>query len=110
MSTDRNAPTYRTLSAAAAKTLLDEGTAQLIDIRDVHAFTQAHIAGAVRIDNANVDAFIGAVDKTVPLIVCCYHGISSRNAAQFFAEQGCREVYSLDGGFEGWCAAFPDGA
>lgn len=110
MSTDQSAPTYRTLAAAAAKTLLDKRAAQVIDIRDTYAFTQAHIAGALRIDNSNVDTFIGALDKTVPLIVCCYHGISSRNAAQFFAEQGCREVYSLDGGFEGWCAAFPDGA
>lgn len=100
-------PSYQTISAAAAKSLLAERTALLIDIRDEQAFAEAHIAGAQRIDNNNVGTFIGAVDKTQALIVCCYHGISSRNAAQFFAEQGFNEVYSLDGGFEGWRSEFP---
>ena len=101
-------PSYQTVSAAAAKVLLGERTAQIIDIRDAQAFAQAHIAGALRIDNSNIDTFINAVDKTLPLIVCCYHGISSHNAAQFFAAQGFAEVYSLDGGFEGWCSEFPN--
>lgn len=99
---------YQTLSASAAKALLDAGTAQLVDIRDEQSFSSAHIAGAVRIDNDNVGTFIEAVDKTRPLIVCCYHGISSRNAAQFLAAQGFNEVYSLDGGFEGWRDQFSD--
>lgn len=100
-------PSYQTISAAAAKTLLGERTTLLVDIRDEHTFAQAHIAGAQRIDNSNVGALIDAVDKTQPLIVCCYHGISSHSAAQFFADQGFTEVYSLDGGFEGWRSEFP---
>ena len=42
------------------------------------------------------------MDKEKPLIVVCYHGNSSQGAAEFFASQGCREVYSLDGGFVEW--------
>lgn len=37
-----------------------------------------------------------------PLVVVCYHGISSQNAAQYLHEQGFDDVYSLDGGFQAW--------
>lgn len=99
--------TFRTITAHAAHTLLAEPRTQLIDIRDERAFNEAHIERAERIDNNNAGNFITAADKTAPLIVCCYHGISSQNAAQFFIEQGFEEVYSLSGGFESWRASFP---
>lgn len=37
----------------------------------------------------------------------CYHGISSRGAAQFLIGQGFESVYSVDGGFEAWSKTFP---
>lgn len=100
-------PSFQTISAAAAKLLLDSPAARLIDIRDEHTFNAAHIEGAQRIDNSNIDAFIAAADKSQPLIVVCYHGISSQHAAQFLAAQGFDEVYSLSGGFEDWQRTFP---
>ena len=39
-----------------------------------------------------------------PVLVYCYHGISSQNAAAFLIERGFETVYSLDGGFEAWRA------
>ncbi|VEI47096.1 rhodanese-related sulfur transferase [Actinobacillus equuli] len=36
------------------------------------------------------------------MIVICYHGVSSRNTAQFLVEQGFERVYSVKGGFDGW--------
>jgi len=100
--------TFRNISAADAHTLLAEPRAQLIDIRDEYAFNEGHIERAQRIDNNNVGDFIATADKAAPLIVCCYHGISSQSAAQFFIEQGFDEVYSLSGGFEGWKISFPN--
>ena len=44
-------------------------------------------------------------DFETPVIVCCYHGISSQQAAQFLIHQGYDEVYSLDGGYEAWLNA-----
>lgn len=93
---------FKNISVADARALLDARPAQLIDIRDEASFDEAHIDGAQRIDNASIDAFIGAADKSRPLLVVCYHGISSQHAAQFFAAQGFEEVYSLSGGFEEW--------
>lgn len=99
--------TFRTISAAGAQTLLAAPDTQLIDIRDSSSFEAGHIERAVRIDNDNVGNFIATANKSAPLIVCCYHGISSQNAAQFFVEEGFAEVYSLSGGFEGWKSAYP---
>jgi thiosulfate sulfurtransferase len=100
-------PDFQTISAADARTLLDTRPTQLIDIRDELTFEQAHIAGAQRIDNDNIGAFMAAADKSQPLIVVCYHGISSQHAAQFMVAQGFAEVYSLTGGFEDWQRTFP---
>jgi thiosulfate sulfurtransferase len=43
----------------------------------------------------------------VPVIVCCYHGVSSQQAAQFLIHQGFENVYSMDGGFEAWRKELP---
>lgn len=102
-------PSFQRLSLDAAKNLLDtRQTAQWVDIRDALSFQQGHIPSAVRIDNDNLGDFLAKADRQAPLVVCCYHGISSQNAAQFFAGEGFNEVYSLDGGFEGWRGAFPE--
>jgi thiosulfate sulfurtransferase len=99
--------TFRTITPADARTLLASPATQLVDIRDSFSFDEGHIERATRIDNDNVGHFIAAADKAAPLIVCCYHGISSQSAAQFFIEQGFVEVYSLSGGFEEWKTSFP---
>jgi thiosulfate sulfurtransferase len=41
-------------------------------------------------------------------VVCCYHGISSQQAAQFLVSQDFTDVYSLDGGFTQWQLQFPE--
>jgi len=46
-------------------------------------------------------------DAKKPVLVMCYHGISSRGAAQFLIGQGFESVYSVDGGFEAWSKTFP---
>ena len=101
---------FQTISATDARALIDTRPAQLIDIRDELTFLQAHIEGSQRIDNDNVEAFIASADRSQPLIVVCYHGISSQHAAQFMATQGFSEVYSLSGGFEDWQRTFPEAA
>ncbi|GIU42948.1 thiosulfate sulfurtransferase GlpE [Shewanella colwelliana] len=75
---------------------------QIVDIRDSASFEAGHIANATNLTNENLAAYIGNADMDKPLIVVCYHGISSQNAAQYLNEQGFDEVYSLDGGFQAW--------
>lgn len=77
------------------------------DIRDPQAFRAGHVPGAVSVNNSNVSEFLTAADPDQPLLVFCYHGHSSQGAADFFANQGFAEVYSVDGGFEEWRLSYP---
>ncbi len=49
-----------------------------------------------------MERFLSTADKDKPLIVYCYHGNSSQGAANYFFDQGYKEVYSMDGGYEAW--------
>lgn len=99
---------FKHIKMAEAKTLIDNNSAQFVDIRDAMSYQAGHINGAQRVDNNNLAEFIAQADKNSALVVCCYHGNSSQGAAQYFAEQGFADVYSLDGGYEMWKLAFPD--
>jgi len=85
---------YRQLAASQSTTLLD--------IRDPQSFAQGHIDEAIHIETINLDLFVAEQPKDQPLVICCYHGISSQSAAAYFAEKGFTDVYSLDGGYAGW--------
>lgn len=80
----------------------------LVDIRDPQSFFQGHIPGSRHLDNDTVGAFIEEASREAPLVVVCYHGHSSQQAAAWLAGQGFAEVYSLDGGFTDWQCRHPD--
>lgn len=98
---------FKNLLPAAAVVLIDEG-ATVVDIRDGNSFATSHIKTAFNLNNDNLPAFLDQANRHNPLIVCCYHGISSQSAADFLAGQGFDDVYSLDGGFEQWRLQFPE--
>lgn len=98
---------YRCINSEQACELIDQG-AQVVDIRDETSFAELHIHGARHLNNHNLPDYLAEADFDTPLIVCCYHGISSQSAAAYLAHQGFETVYSLDGGFEAWRANHPD--
>jgi len=53
----------------------------------------------LHLSNESLPDFLRDADFDAPVGVCCYHGISSQQAAQFLISQDFTEVYSLDGGF-----------
>ena len=74
----------------------------MIDIRKSEAYNKGHIKGFVNITNSSIKGFIGKTSKETSIIVCCYHGNSSQGFSQSLCEIGFKNVYSLDGGYEGW--------
>jgi thiosulfate sulfurtransferase len=86
---------------------LSEQKYVVVDIRDTASFQAHHIPGAIHLSNENFSDFIREADLDAPVVVCCYHGISSQQAAQFLISQDFTEVYSLDGGFTDWQIRFP---
>ncbi|MDA1135366.1 MAG: rhodanese-like domain-containing protein [Proteobacteria bacterium] len=41
-------------------------------------------------------------NKDETLLIYCYHGNSSKSAANFFAEKGFINAFSMDEGYSGW--------
>lgn len=94
--------TYIEITPEQAWQLMQEQGAQLVDIRDPMRFSMAHPQQAFHLTNLSYGRFLQECDYDSPVIVLCYHGISSRGTAQFLVEQGFDHVYSVKGGFDGW--------
>ena len=95
---------WQHLDVSGYKTLLENGSVQVVDIRDDASYQAGHIPGAQALNDSILAQFIASADKTTPLVVCCYHGNSSQNAADLLSQQGFEKVYSLDGGYAAWAA------
>ncbi|MCV2886171.1 thiosulfate sulfurtransferase GlpE [Aestuariibacter sp. AA17] len=98
---------FQHISPENAFSMLSEGNAAIVDIRDEQSFQQGRIKDAFHLTNGSLQQFTDANEFDTPVIVCCYHGISSQQAAQFLIHQGFEAVYSLDGGFEQWRKLYP---
>lgn len=97
-----NSPAFTRISVTQAQELLGRQPCSLLDIRDGQSYSMGHAPEATHLDGNSVEDFLQNADREQALIIYCYHGNSSQSAAQYFAEQGFSEVYSVDGGFEAW--------
>jgi thiosulfate sulfurtransferase len=95
--------TFTRISVQKAHEIIETGNGvTIVDIRDEGSFAQGHIPQAKAVNDENIEEFLRAADKEIPLVCYCYHGISSQKAAGYFAGQGFKQVYSIDGGWEEW--------
>lgn len=100
---------FEHLDAATLIQWLGEGRSlTLVDIRDPLSFAQGHIPGSRHLDNSSAAELVEHTPTAQPLVVVCYHGHSSQQAAAWLAGQGFSEVYSLDGGFVDWAHRHPE--
>jgi thiosulfate sulfurtransferase len=93
---------FEEIDTQKAKELIDQGNITIVDIRDTSSFEEGHIENAVSVNDTNIEEFVNSADKNQPVLCYCYMGFSSRNAAQYFKEQGFETVYSMTGGFTEW--------
>ena len=84
-----------------AKKKLDEKGCLFVDIRDPGSYEQAHIPGAIRLHDGNLQEFLKSGDRVQEVVVYCYHGNSSLGATAFLIENGFTAT-SMSGGFEAW--------
>lgn len=59
------------ITLAEAKKEFDAGNAYIIDVRDVSAYNQEHIAGAVNITKATLAANVSKIPKGKKIIAYC---------------------------------------
>lgn len=98
---------YKQLSHQEAELLMQTKEVAVLDVRDEDSYESGHIAHAVHLSMPALQDYCSRADKSKPVLLYCYHGISSQSVAQHLVEQGFKEVYSLIGGFETWKAYHP---
>ena len=99
---------FKHMSASDLQNVMADKSHVVVDIRDENSFSGGRIAEAIHLTNESLPDFIRDADLDAPVVVCCYHGISSQQAAEFLISQDFTEVYSLDGGFTQWQTEFPN--
>lgn len=105
---ESNEETFAHMQVAELAQVINDKTHVVVDIRDEASFGKSHINGSIHLTNENIADFLRDADLDAPVVVCCYHGHSSQQAAQFLVSQDFTQVYSLDGGFTQWQLQYPD--
>ncbi len=98
---------YKQISHSEAEQLMNERKIVVADVRDEESYEEMHIANAIHLSMSTLQDYCQRTDKATPILIYCYHGISSQSVAQHLVELGFKEVYSLVGGFETWKAHHP---
>lgn|SRR5580692_11112267 len=93
------------ISAADTATLLKDGKARLIDVREPWEFATAHIEGGVLIPMGDVPARAHQeLDPDERLVIVCHHGMRSMNVTVWLRGQGFEQAQSMRGGIDAWSA------
>ena len=61
----------------------------LLDCREPHEWTVAHIDGASHIPMGDIPGRIQELDPDAPIVVYCHHGMRSLSVTQFLRERDC---------------------
>jgi rhodanese-related sulfurtransferase len=93
--------TYQSLLASEVADLCAQTEPQILDCRDPRSYEQGHLPGAQLVSD-EVLKRLGRSDKDRPVLVYCYHGISSRDLATFLVNFGFSTVFNLEGGWQAW--------
>ena len=93
---------FQCISIEDAKTIIDKDNLTIIDIRDRNSFLNGHIDKAIHVDNLDIDNFLKDKNKNDTILIYCYHGNSSKSAANFFVQHGFENVLSMNEGYVGW--------
>jgi len=93
--------TYRSILASEVADLCAQAETRVLDCRDPRSYEQGHLPGALLMSDAIIQR-LARSDRDQPVIVYCYHGISSRELATFLTNYGFTSVFNLEGGWQAW--------
>lgn len=92
---------YQTLHASEVLDLCTQAETRVLDCRDPRSYEQGHLPGAQLVSD-EVVKLLARSDKDQPVLVYCYHGVSSRDLATFLVNFGFTCVFNLEGGWQAW--------
>ena len=79
---------FENISPEKVDRMLDERPLMMLDMRDAQSFNCGHLPGAILLTDDNIKIFLKSINKRLPVIIYCYHGISSQDMAQLFVDFG----------------------
>ncbi len=82
---------------------VDDGGAQVIDVRQQYEWDAGRIAGTVHIEMERLVSSAESIERDRPVIFCCRVGSRSAMAARAFRGSGY-DAYSMTGGLVRWAA------
>jgi hydroxyacylglutathione hydrolase len=100
--------TYSSATPLELQSLIETGTARLLDVRAATEFNEGHINGAEHRFLGKLLRELPQISKSKPLVVQCLAGGRSAIAASILQRAGF-DVTNMTGGYKAWRAAnFPD--
>jgi monothiol glutaredoxin len=95
-------PKVRSLAVTALKQMLDgKKPMLLLDVRTEEEREIVKLDGSVRFSSDDPE-ILDDVDRAMPIVLYCHHGVRSRAAAEHVIRLGFREVYNVTGGIDAW--------
>jgi rhodanese-related sulfurtransferase len=99
---NRNAtPEY---SVQETKRLAEAGEVQLLDVRELDEWDEAHISGARLIPMSEFQQRMGEIDKNTRWVCVCHSGARSGRVADFLRANGY-DAANMRGGMVSWAGS-----
>lgn len=93
---------YQPVTIETVEALLDEGKAQVVDVRGAAEFKKGHIEGADNLFVGKLDKNLDNVSKEKPVVVHCQSGGRAAIAYSLLRAHGFDNVSNYAGGWEDW--------
>jgi adenylyltransferase/sulfurtransferase len=93
------------VSPEEARSLLEGGGVQLVDVREPWEYEEGHIPGGHLIPLGELPERFREIDRERPVVVYCKSGGRSGRAVAFLLEQGQEKALNLAGGILAWANA-----
>lgn len=93
------------LNAEDAKHLIENGTVDVVDVREISEWNTGHIPGArlVPLEKLRADPLTALPRDNVVFV--CAKGVRSLAAAKLAERLGLSQLYNLEGGTSSWARA-----
>jgi rhodanese-related sulfurtransferase len=92
------------LDADEARQVIASEGGQALDLRELDDWGEAHIAGAVRVNDGDVETALESLKQDQPVVVVCADGERSAEVAAELRERGFTASI-LKGGMKSWTGA-----
>jgi rhodanese-related sulfurtransferase len=95
---------HKLVTPAAAVALMNTEDSIVIDVRELHEFSEGHIENAHHIPLGKIEERLYELEahKNAPVIVTCQSGTRAPQACGKLTKAGFGQVYELQGGMVAW--------